>query len=135
MSQPLARRMIAGIALATALAISGCAFTSTSPDAATSRPLEQTVLAITTAVAAGEWATADRDLDALSAQVDTALAEGTLTVERAAEIRAAIDLVRDDIAAELAPPGETPEPSQTPGSDKPGSENGNGNDDDKKNDN
>lgn len=95
------RTTFVALALATALTLAGCSPSPSTPDTAVSAQLEQTVLVITVAVAESNWATADSSLDELEAQVDAALAGGELTEERAAEIRAAIELVRADVAAGL----------------------------------
>lgn len=136
------RSTIMTITLAAILAVSGCAPASTAPSEAVSAQLEQTVLVITQAVVDSDWASADRDLDALEAQVETALAAGELSEERAVEIRAAIALVRADVAAgieQTAPipePTEPPEPIEQPDDDKdddaekPGNRGGNRDKDD-----
>lgn len=113
------RTVITAIALVAALALSGCASASTTPSATVSAQLEQTVLALTQAVAADDWVSADRDLDVLEAQVETALAAGQLSEERAADIRAAIALVRADVTTgiENATPSESPTPTETPDKD------------------
>lgn len=122
---PRRLRLLRATALATVLALSSCAPSTPAPDEAVAAQLEQTVLAVTTAVADEEWAAAAADLDALEVQVDTAVAAGGLNADRAADIRAVIELVRAEIDAALSEPGPEPEPSTKPTDDKPGNGNGN----------
>lgn len=113
------------LAVVVSVALAGCAPSTPAPDDSVTAQLEQTVLDVTVAVDESNWDDAAAGLDALEAQIDTALASGGLTTERAAEIRAAIELVRADIAAGID--DQEPEPTETPEPDKPGNGNGNGN--------
>ena len=113
------------IALSTTLV--GCTPSPPAPDDAVASQLEQTVLAVTVAVAEEDWEKAAADLEVLEGQVDTALENGGISVERAAEIRSAIALVLVDIAAGIAEQAPDVDPTETPEPDKPGNGNGNGN--------
>lgn len=119
------RALAVVLAVVVSAALAGCAPSTPAPDDAVAAQLEQTVLDVTTAVAEKDWDAAAADLDALEAQVDTALAAGGLSAERAAEIRAALELVRADVAA--AADEQAPEQTESPEPDKPGNGNGNGN--------
>lgn len=104
---------LAGIGLAGSL-LTGCAG-SPALNAGTAGELQNGVLAVSTAAAAGDFATAQTDLGTVQATLDAALAGDTVTAARATEIQAAIDLVGADLAASIAAgtPGETPE-EETP---------------------
>ncbi|MFH8249367.1 hypothetical protein ACH3VR_03230 [Microbacterium sp. B2969] len=132
----------AGAALAVALA--GCAPQS-SLDSAAGAQMQDAVVSVAQAAASGDPAGASTQLDGLQAQLDAAIHNDKVTAARAARIQTAIDAVRADLQALLAPP-PAPEPSATPavtqpsgtddgGGDKgggsdnsgPGNNNGNGN--------
>lgn len=100
---------LAGIGLAGSL-LTGCAGTP-ALNAETAGELQNGVLAVSTAAAAGDFATAQTDLGTVQATLDAAVAGDTVTATRASEIQAAIDLVGADLAASIAAgtPVETPE--------------------------
>lgn len=125
------RAMTAGLALTMCLVMAGCS-PSAIDDPTTEAGLQDRVLAVSVALAAEDWQAASGTLDALEVDVATALTNGAITDDRAAAIRAAIAVLRDDIAAELDPErDQTPSPtpsSASPEPDRPG----NGGDDDDK---
>ena len=138
---------LAGVALVAGL--SGCA--SPALDEAAGSQLQESVVAIADAAAAGDLAGAVGGLDELQTELDAAIAADRVTAARAARIQAAIDAVRTDLASLQAAtaPVETPapvEPTDTTGTtgagdtggggnanSGPGNNNGNGDDDEKGN--
>jgi hypothetical protein len=138
---------VVGAALVAGL--SGCA--SPALDESAGAQLQESVVAIADAAAAGDLAGAVGGLDELQTELDAAIAEDMVTAARAARIQAAIDAVRTDLASLQAAtaPVETPapvEPTDTTGTSGtsgdgdsggggndnsgPGNNNGNGDDDD-----
>lgn len=81
--------------------LAGCAPT-TAYDPATAERLQQHVLAVSDASAAGDWATTQTRLLELEASASTALARGEITQERFDAIMAALALVQADIDAAVA---------------------------------
>lgn len=81
--------------------LAGCAPT-TAYDTATAERLQQHVLAVSDASAAGDWATTQTRLLELEASASTALARGEITQERFDAIMAALALVQADIDAAVA---------------------------------
>lgn len=90
--------------------LSGCAGRSGDVEAATGRDLQNRVVAVAEAAAAGDTTGALSALDALEAQLAEAEASGSVSATRAESIRAAIAVVRSD----LQPAVETPAPSAEP---------------------
>ena len=114
--------------------LAGCAPFGARFDATTAGELQASVLAVTTAAAAGNLAEADAALDALEKDLREGTASGDIDPLRGARIQAAIDLVRADLAA-AAPadevgitdqpggpgkaPGKKDKKKGGPGKDKP----------------
>ncbi|MGR0218363.1 hypothetical protein [Agromyces sp. ZXT2-6] len=94
------RSRSAPIALATALisllTLSSCAAEPTY-DATTAAGLREHVVTVSTASAAGDWAGALAALDAMTAEVDEAQADGRIDGERLDSILLAMELVRQDL--------------------------------------
>jgi ribosomal protein S20 len=102
----------AAVAL-TAGALAGCAVTPGDISSGTAAELQTTVVAIAESAAAGDPAGALAQLDALQQQLDAAVADGSVSAERAAAIQSRMDLVR----ADLQPPPvvePTTEPAPAP---------------------
>ncbi|KRF31059.1 hypothetical protein [Yonghaparkia sp. Soil809] len=81
--------------------LAGCA-QAPAYDPATAERLQQHVLAVSDASAAGDWATTTTRLLELEASASTALARGEITQERFDAIMSALALVRADIDAAVA---------------------------------
>ncbi|HEX5728377.1 MAG TPA: hypothetical protein VFX99_03005, partial [Microbacterium sp.] len=79
----------AAVALA-AGALAGCAAASPEISTATSGAMQTTVVSIAQSAATGDPATALAQLDALQQQLDAAVADGSVTAERAASIQTRI---------------------------------------------
>jgi len=96
--------------------LTGCAATPASIDSATASELQNGVLAVSTAAAAGDFATAQTALDAVRGSLGAASAEDAVTAAKAASIQSAIDLVQADLAASIAAsiPAEIPSETATP---------------------
>lgn len=103
-------RLLAAPVVVVAL-LSGCAGPAADLDASTGRDLQSRVLVVANAAADGDTAGALAALDALEAQLAAAEAAGTVSATRAADIRAAIALVRADLSPAVETPAPTPEPS------------------------
>jgi hypothetical protein len=124
------RRLIrATVAAAVALALAGCGASSpSSSTAATARSLlRDDVLALSRAAAARDATAAATALDNLDADLAAVRAGGQLSPTQVAQIRAAADAVRADLAT-LATPTPTATPTSTP---KPTKTKHHGNDDPK----
>ena len=107
------RRAIAAASVTLAL-VGGLAACTAEPDLAAeqSQAYRAQVVAIAEASAAGDFAGAIAALDALQAEIDAAVADGTLTAEREQRIREAMTLVRADLDAAIAA-ATPPEPAPT----------------------
>lgn len=103
-------RLLAAPLVVVAL-LGGCAGPAADLDASTGRDLQSRVLVVANAAADGDTAGALAALDALEAQLAAAEAAGTVSATRAADIRAAIALVRADLSPAVETPAPTPEPS------------------------
>ncbi|TFC90794.1 hypothetical protein [Cryobacterium sp. TMT4-31] len=121
---------VAGLGLAGSL-LTGCAGTTAALDPAAAADLQDGVLKVTSAAAAGDFLTAQTELGTVQTALTAASAEDAVTAARAAEIQTAIDLVGADLAASIAAstPVEVPVETPTP---EPLSTPDEGNDDDKK---
>lgn len=110
------RRFAVTAALAGALALSGCAATSTDLADATAGTMQQSVVLIAERAAAGDIAGALAELDALQARLDAAEGAGTISAERAGRVQQRIDLVRADLLALATQPTPvtTPVPTEEP---------------------
>jgi len=121
--------IVTAIAVGATLILAGCSSSSTPDYSVVAAQLQERVLAVSVGVAEEDWQSASDNLDALEAEVATALARLEVTPERAEAIRIAIDLVRIDVNTALDnATRDTPEPVENPEPDKPG------NGDDNKND-
>ena len=87
------------VAVAATVALSSCA--SAEYDEATSQQLRGSVVAVSEASAAGDWATALAELDAMAGELDEAEAEGRVDRERHRSILMAMELVRQDLEAAI----------------------------------
>ena len=132
------RRTLAAASVALGL-IGGLASCAADPEisADASATYRAQVATIAQHSVAEDYDAALAELDALAAEVDAAVAAGTLDEARAAQIREAIDAVRADLAAAAAAATPTPtaEPEQTEdeGDDAPGNSDGKGDKEDKDN--
>ncbi len=130
------RRTLAAASVALGL-IGGLASCAADPEigADTSAAFRAQVATIATHSVAEDYAGALAQLDALAAEVDAAVAAGTVDPARADQIREAIALVRADLEASIAaatpPPTAEPTPTEEPADDAPGNSDGKGNKDDK----
>lgn len=120
----------AAIAL-TAGVLAGCAATPGDIASGTAAQLQTTVVSIAETAAAGDAAGALSQLDVLQQQLDAALADGSVSAERAAAIQGRIDVVRADLQPAPLPtvePAPEPTPAQTTNDDGGGDDGGGGND-------
>jgi hypothetical protein len=100
------------LALVGTALLSGCAPSDPS-DAATER-LDASVVQTADRAASGDYAGAVASLDVLQARLAEYVEAGDVTADRSAEIQAAIDTVRADLAALIAAQSTpTPEPSES----------------------
>lgn len=100
------------LALVGTVLLSGCAPSDPS-DAATER-LDASVVQTADRAASGDYAGAVASLDVLQARLAEYVEAGDVTADRSAEIQAAIDTVRADLAALIAAQSTpTPEPSES----------------------
>jgi hypothetical protein len=108
------RRAFAAASVTLAL-MGGLAACATGPDLAAeqSQAYRTQVVAIADSSAAGDYAGALAALDALQAEVDAAVADGSLEGDREERIVEAIALVRADLEAAIAA-AATPEPAPAP---------------------
>jgi hypothetical protein len=95
------KRAAVALALAVTLLLGGCAPTEDYP-ASTAQSLQQAVLAVSQASAAGDWAGAQAALDDAAARLAAAVDAGEIGQDRAMDISIAIDLVRADLQALIA---------------------------------
>ncbi|TFD85865.1 hypothetical protein E3T61_17225 [Cryobacterium lactosi] len=102
---------VAGLGLAGSL-LAGCAGASPELDSGAAATLQDGVLAVSSAAAAGDFATAQTELGTVQTALADASAADAVTAARAAEIQAAIDLVGADLAASIV--ASTPVPTSTP---------------------
>ena len=115
------RRMRASAAVVALLlvggALTGCAPSGQRLDTDVAEQLQASVLAVSSAAAAGDFAGALTALDALEAQLTEGTASGSIDPGRSARIRASIELVRADLVAVIPVPAPEPKPDKP---DKPG---------------
>ena len=106
---------LAATLLIAAAALTGCSDSSPDLKPAAASQLQDGVLAVSTAAAAGDFAKAQTALAVVQADVLAATKAGDVTADRSAEIQAAIKLVSSDLAAAIAAstPTPTPEPEPT----------------------
>ena len=95
------RRVLAALGIAAVLTLAGCAADDGYPDA-TAQSMQDAVLAVSLASSTGDWGAAQLALDEAAARLDTAVANGEISEERAAQIAAAISEVRADLATLIA---------------------------------
>ena len=121
-----------GVAL-TASALAGCAAATPEISSTASSEMQTTVVSIAESAAAGDAATALAQLDALQQQLDAAVADGSVSAERAASIQTRIDLVRGDLqpvveqAPVVEPAPEAPADTGTETDDSGEDDSGSGN--------
>jgi outer membrane murein-binding lipoprotein Lpp len=122
----IATAIVTTAIIAASLTLTGCSPTSTADYSQVAAQLQERVLAVSVGVAEENWQSASDNLDALEADVATALTRLEVTPERAEAIRIAIDLVRIDVnialdeANQVTPePPITPEPTQPDPPDEP----------------
>lgn len=114
-SMNLARlRPVRVLILAAALAVPGCA-APLDLDTGTGAALQEQVVAVRAALAAGDYAGALTGLDTLAADVQRAASEGKISTERKARILHAVTLVRSDALAAIPPGPAAPAPTEVPG--------------------
>lgn len=135
---------LAASLVVTAAILAGCASTPTELSRETSAGMQTVVVSIAESAAAGDTAAALAQLDELQRRLDAAIADGSVSAERAVSIQTAIDRVRADLqpapVVEPEPevePEPVPEPSVDTNDDDddgsgnensgPGNNNGNGN--------
>jgi len=111
------------------LLLAGCSQSRDTDYSSVAAQLQERVISVSVAAAKEDWQSASDDLDALEAEVATALARQELTPERAEAIRLAIDLVRTDVDAAL---DEIKKPTESPTPDGPSKGDDNKNDNGKK---
>ncbi|WP_213814503.1 hypothetical protein [Glaciihabitans sp. dw_435] len=104
-------RAAAVAALSLAL-LSACAPTSPELSPTDAAAMQTSVVGIADVAAAGDYTTATSRLAALQAQLDAAIAAGTVTSARGDRIQTAIDAVTADVAALVA--AATPTATTTP---------------------
>lgn len=122
----IATAIVTTAIITASLTLTGCSPTSTADYSQVAAQLQERVLAVSVGVAEENWQSASDNLDALEADVATALTRLEVTPERAENIRNAIDLVRIDVnialdeANQVTPePPITPEPTQPDPPDEP----------------
>jgi outer membrane murein-binding lipoprotein Lpp len=122
----IATAIVTTAIITASLTLTGCSPTSTADYSQVAAQLQERVLAVSVGVAEENWQSASDNLDALEADVATALTRLEVTPERAEAIRIAIDLVRIDVnialdeANQVTPePPITPEPTQPDPPDEP----------------
>lgn len=91
---------LAAAALLAVAALTGCEVPGIEPGAA--EELRGEVAAATEAAAAGEYEQALQDLDDLTVRLETATAQGEISVSRQERISAAIEAVRLNLETEIA---------------------------------
>ncbi|TFD43295.1 hypothetical protein E3T33_10755 [Cryobacterium sp. TMT1-2-1] len=106
---------LAATLLIAAVALTGCSDSSPDLKPGAASQLQDGVLSVSTAAAAGDFAAAQTALAVVQADVLAATKAGDVTADRSAEIQAAIKLVSSDLAAAIAAstPTPTPEPEAT----------------------
>ena len=132
-------------AIALSAALTACATTTPEIESGTSTEMQTTIVSIAESAAAGDPTTALTQLDALQQQLEAAIADGSVSMERATAIQTRIDVVRADLqpapapTVEPAPVEPAPETPVDDGGDDdgddgggndnsgPGNNNGNGN--------
>ncbi|RZU67016.1 hypothetical protein EV379_3391 [Microterricola gilva] len=114
---PWARtRRLLGVALfgaMTLLPLAACTSSSPELDAPAATQLQSAVLLVTESSAAGDFAAALQQLDAVEAALLDASVDEQLSAARAARIHAAIMLVRADLEAAMEGDEATPAPDET----------------------
>lgn len=110
-----ARRPAPGIRASTALAgcllaagLSGCAGPAPELEGNAAAQLQQRVLAVTSAAAGSDPATALKSLDGLASELDAAAAAGQVSFRRHQSITVAINAVRADLTAAAKKAAEKP---------------------------
>ena len=117
--------------------LAGCANPAPQISRGASTQMQTAVVSIAESAAVGDAASALAELDQLQRLLDAALADGSVSAERAAAIQTRIEIVRADLQPEpVVEPTLEPTPVPTTGEDDgddengnsgPGNNNGNGN--------
>jgi hypothetical protein len=95
-------------------ALSGCVATSPDIQNATAQRLQSGVVAVADSSSGGDFTGALGQLVTLQNALAAATSAGTVSATRSVQIQAAIDVVREDLQAKLAPvPTVIPSPSPT----------------------
>jgi hypothetical protein len=109
----IATAIVTTAVISASLTLTGCSPTSATDYSQVAAQLQERVLAVSVGVAEENWQSASDNLDALEAEVATALTRLEVTPERAQSIRNAIDLVRIDVNIALDEANrDTPEPPE-----------------------
>lgn len=105
-----------GAVLAAVLLLSGCSASAPGIDNETAQTLDAAVIAVAEKASTSDYRGAVTALDALQAALDSALAGGSVTSERARTVQARVDVVRADLEALVTGAAETTPPA-TPSSE------------------
>ncbi|KZX21627.1 hypothetical protein [Rathayibacter tanaceti] len=109
------RLRAAGAVLASALLLSGCSAAPQGIDEGTAQTLDDAVVAVAERASAEDYPGALAELAGLQSALDSALAGGSVSAERAATVQARVDAVRADLDA-LVGGADDPTPVRTPSS-------------------
>ena len=107
------RSLIGAPILAATILLAGCAPSTPALSAEVSEQLQNDIVALANAAAAGDTAGAQGALAVLETRLAEGLAANTITADRGESIQAAVELVRADLTAMTEPEVE-PTPSETP---------------------
>lgn len=102
----------AGAVLASVLVLSGCASTPQGIDEGTAQTLDNAVVAVAEKASADDYQGALTELARLQAALDSALAAGSVSSDRAQTVQVQVDVVRSDLEALIAGAAE-PTPVET----------------------
>ncbi|PPI26384.1 hypothetical protein [Rathayibacter sp. AY1B5] len=106
------RLRAAGAVLASVLLLSGCSSAPQGIDDGTARTLDDAVVAVAEKASADDYQGALTELAALQSALDAALAEGSVSSDRAATVQTQVDVVRGDLESLIAGAPE-PTPAET----------------------
>ncbi|PPG64815.1 hypothetical protein C5C27_01980 [Rathayibacter sp. AY2B7] len=106
------RLRAAGAVLASVLLLSGCSSAPQGIDEGTAQTLDDAVVAVAEKASADDYQGALTELASLQSALDAALAEGSVSSDRAATVQAQVDVVRGDLEALIAGAPE-PAPAET----------------------
>ncbi|WP_146077011.1 hypothetical protein [Rathayibacter rathayi] len=102
----------AGTVLASVLVLSGCASAPQGIDEGTAQTLDNAVVAVATKASADDYQGALTELASLQAALDSALAAGSVSSDRAQTVQGQVDVVRSGLEALVAGAAE-PTPVET----------------------